>query len=431
MVRSLPPRPDIRQLRNQAKDLLRAQRAGDAACCSALRNLRRFQGAAPREILSAELSLHEAQYALALEYGATSWDDLRRFVAVQSGEAYGVSRDSGGVCVTGLEGYVVGADGPLQNSVLGCLAGAMDAAGEDVSYEYLMGVSGAAFRLQVAQPAWCPSAPHAECGFGCTDQALRATGWSRQTVRTQHDGQVDRAAVAEALALLRASLERGVPGIWSSEEAGLIVGLTGGDELRVRPYSPRQQGYVTEGGWPWFVEILQPGQVADRRPVLAEAFRTALTLAHTPAFGGYASGLAAYALWAEQLEEEARFADLTGDSWFRPALANGYVYGSLWSARTAAEVFLRDIADEFPPSMGQALVAAAEGYRAVHESLGRPHEGFGCAWSLMPWHLGSLERWTPAVRRAQAEALREAADLERRALGHLERALAALAAPTA
>ena len=62
------------------------------------------------------------------------------------------------------------------NSVLACLAAALQANGEDVTYEYLMGISSRAFRLQVS---WCPSAPHSHCGFNTFEPALRAAGYDR------------------------------------------------------------------------------------------------------------------------------------------------------------------------------------------------------------------------------------------------------------
>jgi uncharacterized protein len=62
----LPARPDLDQLRHQAKDLLRAARRGDP-------------GAAGRiTAVSRQLTLSAAQLALAREYGFTSWARLKR-----------------------------------------------------------------------------------------------------------------------------------------------------------------------------------------------------------------------------------------------------------------------------------------------------------------------------------------------------------------
>jgi len=73
----LPARPSLEQLRNQAKDLLRACRAGDAA---ALARLRAHQPAAA----AADVSLADAQFALAREYGFDSWPKLARHVEIVS-----------------------------------------------------------------------------------------------------------------------------------------------------------------------------------------------------------------------------------------------------------------------------------------------------------------------------------------------------------
>jgi len=80
MSRSLPPRPSLEQLRKQAKDLRKAQRQGDASVCPILRRLARFATAADDDILTAKLSISEAQHALAREYGHKSWPALVRAV---------------------------------------------------------------------------------------------------------------------------------------------------------------------------------------------------------------------------------------------------------------------------------------------------------------------------------------------------------------
>jgi ankyrin repeat protein len=62
---ALPARPDLDQLRRQAKDLLRAAQAGDA---NALRRV---------HAVSERLVLASAQLAVAREYGFASWPSLR------------------------------------------------------------------------------------------------------------------------------------------------------------------------------------------------------------------------------------------------------------------------------------------------------------------------------------------------------------------
>ena len=69
----LPARPDLDQLRRQARELHRAALAGDA---DALRRLRQVSGT---------VGLSAAQLAIAREYGFASWPRLKAEVGVITG----------------------------------------------------------------------------------------------------------------------------------------------------------------------------------------------------------------------------------------------------------------------------------------------------------------------------------------------------------
>lgn len=69
-IRRLPVRPDLNQLKHQAKDLLRAIRAGDPAAIADLREHH------PEEIDPSTVQLADAQLVLARSYEASSWPRL-------------------------------------------------------------------------------------------------------------------------------------------------------------------------------------------------------------------------------------------------------------------------------------------------------------------------------------------------------------------
>lgn len=75
-VRVLPARPDLNQLKHQAKELLGAFRAGEPAALAEVRA--HFRGAQPLRF-----ALHEAQLVLARAYGFDSWPQLK--AAVEGG----------------------------------------------------------------------------------------------------------------------------------------------------------------------------------------------------------------------------------------------------------------------------------------------------------------------------------------------------------
>src|SRR5688500_968293 len=66
--RTLPARPDLDQQKTLAKELLRAFRAGAGDAIA------RIRAALPDK---AELTLTDAQYVLAREYGFASWRELK------------------------------------------------------------------------------------------------------------------------------------------------------------------------------------------------------------------------------------------------------------------------------------------------------------------------------------------------------------------
>jgi hypothetical protein len=69
-VRTLPARPDLDQLKHQAKDLLRAFRSGDPLAIAD------FAEHHPVQVDASSAQLADAQLALARSYGASSWPEL-------------------------------------------------------------------------------------------------------------------------------------------------------------------------------------------------------------------------------------------------------------------------------------------------------------------------------------------------------------------
>ena len=74
MKRQLPPRPDLDQLKHQAKDLLKSHHAGEPAA------IERIQQSHPRSSTAASLRLSDAQLVIAREYGFESWPKLKAAV---------------------------------------------------------------------------------------------------------------------------------------------------------------------------------------------------------------------------------------------------------------------------------------------------------------------------------------------------------------
>ena len=445
MSRTLPPRPNFTQLRHQAKDLLSAHERKDVSACGVLRRLRRFTSADDAGMLAQPLALHEAQYALAMEYGFASWNALKRHIEKVTGRPSPVRREKDRTYVTGLEKHGIGCKDAHDNSVIACIAGVMAAMGEDdLTYEYLMGASGAAFRVQMLQPNWCPSAACAECGYNCVPGAMAVTGYRLTWIEAQRDGKWLGEGVKEALQAVPASVDRGVPVILAGKESGLIVGYHVDGKLVVRPYEHREDGYkdtevfgpagalpesladkVAANDWAWGVGIIEPVDLPmDRHQAVVNSLRLAVKLAKTERFGNYLSGFAALEHWADALLDDSRFDSLTADNWFPVAHGNGYCYPCLWSARFNAEKYLRDVADNYQDPVRAQLLELAGLYQRIHQTLIRTKPEFDCIWSLQPWMLKTPANWTHAIRQKESNLLREALAIERQAIAEIEKALA-------
>ena len=80
--RPLPERPNLEQLRKQAKSLLHAAQAGRPDALRRFHELPAF--AAGRDIAPDAVALHDAQSVIAREHGFPSWNALREEVAART-----------------------------------------------------------------------------------------------------------------------------------------------------------------------------------------------------------------------------------------------------------------------------------------------------------------------------------------------------------
>lgn len=78
MSRTLPENASLRQLRTQAKDLLKAYRAADPAAVQRLRqSLPRLANRTDADVVAAACTLQDVQFVIAREYGFADWTGLR------------------------------------------------------------------------------------------------------------------------------------------------------------------------------------------------------------------------------------------------------------------------------------------------------------------------------------------------------------------
>ena len=337
-----------------------------------------------------------------------------------------IKHEGNKVWISGLEKACWGGMSEQQNSVIGALAPALQLMGEKVDYNYLMGVGGAAFRLQLS---WGPDAPHAECGRNCAIPALAAVGYSVTKIKMKGKEAPTTDAITEARIAIVASINAGRPVLYGGNECSLIVGyLDEGKTLFMRAYSAEfsdtKEGYVEMKDWPWDFGILSEKTTPPaRRESIIKSLQSAIEMANTPKYDNYFSGFKAYEQWQADLRDDKAMDEKIAKNFWGYCLGNGYTYGCLSDARRAGWKYLRVVSKEFTGLPAQHLQNAADIYEQLDKTLWIKRENLTCPWCLFPWDLKKASAWTPVMRHTQADVLGQIAEIEKRGLKEIQLAL--------
>lgn len=304
------------------------------------------------------------------------------------------------------------------NSIVACLEVSLRAMGDEVSYEYLMGASGAAFRVQVHHTGPCPCAPHANIAYRCGERAVAAVPWDVRWVDIKKDTPASAAAARQ---LIIASIDQGVPVLWSSEECSIAVGYEdGGQRFVLRTFWDKEDRPSVHNVWPWGIGILsRKARPPDRREVLLGSLQAASEMADVGRMGDILVGFPAYERWIAFLRDDALH-QKPGQEQPKGHLGNAWCYDNLVDCRSAAAKYLRAIAGDFGPDAAGHLMNAAELYTRIETTL-------RAAWGNAPYDRRQAEgeSWTRQMRHAEAKALEEAMAVEKQAVTEIREALTA------
>ena len=433
MARILPPDPHLDHLRNEAKSLLRAHRDGEAAACATLRLLHRFQDASDEEILRASVALHEARFALALDYGFRSWEDLRKHVLAVTRAPLAADESRPGALV--VENAPIGQGN--SNRYARGFALTLAHAGARADYETIMGDTGLAFLLQADEHVTPLGKPVRGVDIGWWPLAwwgallrLDFLGETvgRRLVRLPVEESLRRSDPARHFrerfhAPIEEALRAGRLALGFSDHCWLITGLDDGEPpvLGQRSVSNERER-LRPRDYP--DEVIVVGEECARLPrerADVEALRFAVALGREEAEdrlqaiprcsgqpanlppGGRYTGRQAFALWARLLRDP----ELWGEHFYH---AN--VVFHLKINRQSAAPYLRAMAARQPAAVGAHLEAAAALYEQARERLSLADTGKETLHS-------------PEGREALAGLVEEVGAIESDACDRLAEALAA------
>lgn len=305
----------------------------------------------------------------------------------------------------------------------------MEYKGDPCSYDYLMGVTGAAFRRfwnrdDGGNVDLMYLAPEPD------RRAFAALGYSYSVVPPD-----DKVGIIRAI---QETVARGVPaiafGIIGPPEAGLVTGYDRDGEV-LYGYSyfqdPSLPGYYEKDGWFEVVEQHVPyaailiGEKQPRpseREILASTLAWVIDLEHTssrPSAPDHSSGLAAYDDWADGMEVDEDYPADDAEVLGVRVMILGDQAVMLEERRNAAS-YLRSMV-EVAPEAAEHLTAAA----GLFEEAASQMPGVWLWGSNMGPEVG--QALTDAeIRRGIARHIRLARGAEARGVEHLEKALAVL-----
>lgn len=251
---------------------------------------------------------------------------------------------------------------PFPGSLYAC----MEFLGTPCSYEYLMGVTGAAFRRLWRND----DGGNVDIMYFGSDpwhRAFRALGYSGIPISCSNK--------AEMILAIQTSIAKNVPvlafGIVGPPECGIVAGYDRDGEVLIG-YSYFQgqfvEGYYEQSdwyenaNWAWDTGMIVIGDripIRPERKTLISTLKWIVELARTPRWADHACGLNAYDRWADDMLKDEDFPDNKDILGLRTMVHGDAVV--MLIERHSGACYLRSMADT-APDIADELCAAADLY---------------------------------------------------------------------
>lgn len=187
----------------------------------------------------------------------------------------------------------------------------LNALGEDYSYDFLMGTSGAAFRLHF-HPVWCPSSADATTGFDVSGPLLRSVGY-KGSIHSIDDKKFKH--IKSLYKKIKVQINKGVPivaiNLKVCPEWGIITGyLKNKPGILCRTYFDESDEYSLAEHAPWLTFYIgEKGKQPVEDAVVRNSLKMAVLQARTEKFKEYKSGFSAFEYWIDELGKMKDSAD--------------------------------------------------------------------------------------------------------------------------
>lgn len=302
---------------------------------------------------------------------------------------------------------------------------------EYLTYDYLMGISGAAFRFHIHKRGWSvfrdghwtTLAPDATMGFSCGETSLQRLGFryhflqsiKRTKEFTHHQGDVDT-----MMKQIKNSIDRGYPVLGMKlikrDDWGLIVGYRDDDLVCLTYHNKDINKPQVAENFPTVMCIIddRPGYLNRVRSEIA-AFETAEELYTGRDFGNFFNGLRGYKQWIKNLNNSKFLTRLNDEKFKEFVRANYWMYICMHDAKLSAIKYLKIIESNYDTK--------SKYITELHNLYQKEERFIRDGWEFVPSpkEIKYRKDWKMKTRRKQVEFIENLLGIEETCVDVLKR----------
>ena len=280
----------------------------------------------------------------------------------------------------------------------------LNALGEKYSYDFLMGISGAAFRLHF-KPDWCPSSADATTGYDVSKVLFKSLGYDAELYKIDDNEFEDIKALYKKII---ARINLGIPIIAINlkvcPEWGIITGyLKNKPGILCRTYFDKTEEYSLAEHAPWLSFFIgEKDNPLSEDELFKNSLKIAVELAKTDKFEEYKSGYNAFKKWIEELKTQA---ESIKTFLFKEYEINLTIFNSLLDSRKAAVGYLTLMKDKM--QKGDLII---DNYKKEVELLTETQK------NVLPSFKAKANSWTADIINKQVDLLTQILRIEKKTI---------------
>jgi len=300
-----------------------------------------------------------------------------------------------------------------ENSFIRSVQLTLNALGENYSYDFLMGISGAAFRLHFHLD-FCPSSADSTTGFDVSKILFKSLGYNCDLFK------IDDNNFEEIKTLYQKIIQQindGKPivaiNLKVCPEWGIITGyLKSKPGILCRTYFDESEDYSLAEHAPWLTFFLrEKGEPLENKELFLNSLKIAIQLAKTDSFEDYHSGFNAFKKWIETLQ---RYNDTNKRQRFDIIEENWTLFNTLLDSRRSAHKYFDNYSDIFDFKMGKKIIDNLRKEVKILSDLQH---------NTLPKINSKSKEWTPKIIYKQIECLTNVLEIEHEVIRLIENEL--------